>query len=236
MQKAIGDSSAVLEERLFSHHQAALTLIQERLQHPEVKDFNWLDLGCGRGQIILHLQRNLQPASRGKVNYFAFDVKGPYVASTQRIADTLGFKTVNPTIKPLSSFDQEYAAEEKFDFITFTNTVHELSPKVISSTIVDCLIRLKPDGSLFMYDFESFSKDEWELGALLWTRAEIQELLRDLVAGLGVPDCHLEVGQWPHKTCLAWNVNINRKHLGLSHAQLLERRGAAVEQLHKQTR
>ena len=49
----IGDSSAVLEfARMLPQHQAAITLLSSLLQNPQVDKFYWLDLACGKGQII----------------------------------------------------------------------------------------------------------------------------------------------------------------------------------------
>jgi ubiquinone/menaquinone biosynthesis C-methylase UbiE len=54
------DAKATLnKERLFAQHQAALTILQRELDSPKIKKYNWLDLACGKGQIIVHLIDNL---------------------------------------------------------------------------------------------------------------------------------------------------------------------------------
>ena len=56
----IADSSAFRDrERLLSQHQAALTLLQARLSTPGAPQLRWLDLACGRGQIIVSLDDEL---------------------------------------------------------------------------------------------------------------------------------------------------------------------------------
>jgi ubiquinone/menaquinone biosynthesis C-methylase UbiE len=44
---------------MLTQHQAALTLLQRLLADPGVSQLNWLDLACGKGQIITHLDENL---------------------------------------------------------------------------------------------------------------------------------------------------------------------------------
>ena len=71
----IGDSSAVLEfERMLPQHQAAITLLSSLLQNPQVDKFYWLDLACGKGQIISQLNENLTIENRKKIIYHGYDI------------------------------------------------------------------------------------------------------------------------------------------------------------------
>jgi 2-polyprenyl-3-methyl-5-hydroxy-6-metoxy-1,4-benzoquinol methylase len=177
MSNPIGDSKAILDQdRLLVQHQAALTLLQSRVQNPKVKDFHWLDLACGRGQIIVHLDGNLTPAARGKISYHIYDVRAGYVSTTRRKADLLGFKSVSQTTDSLEKIDTHLNRRELFDFITFTNTVHELSPKLVASTLVSCVLMLKQKGSLFTrtaVDFAGRCLPHVEL----WNLEELQKCL-----------------------------------------------------------
>ena len=110
----------------------------------------------------------------------------------------LGFKSVTQVTDSLSKLDTHHSREDLFDFITFTNTVRELSPRLVASTLVSCVLMLKQKGSLFVYDFESFPPDEHELGAIVWTRAEIQAIAGAMLNALGVKGYQPEVGQWRH--------------------------------------
>lgn len=71
----IGDSSAVLEfARMLPQHQAAITLLSSLLQNPQVDNFYWLDLACGKGQIISQLNENLTIENRKKIIYHGYDI------------------------------------------------------------------------------------------------------------------------------------------------------------------
>lgn len=76
----IGDSSAVLEfERMLPQHQAAITLLSSLLQNPQVDKFYWLDLACGKGQIISQLNENLTIENRKKIIYHGYDINVDYL-------------------------------------------------------------------------------------------------------------------------------------------------------------
>ena len=94
---SISDSSAVREKRVLAQHQAALTLIQGRIGSPNAQDYAWLDLACGRGQIIAHLEDNLSEVARGKISFYAYDVDQRYGRETRRIASRLGFNPSRST-------------------------------------------------------------------------------------------------------------------------------------------
>ncbi|MCX7004774.1 MAG: hypothetical protein NTV22_16085 [bacterium] len=62
---AIADSDAAHDIRkILPQHQSALTLLNGRLQNPAVTAVHWLDVACGRGQIIAQLNDNLSPDHR----------------------------------------------------------------------------------------------------------------------------------------------------------------------------
>jgi hypothetical protein len=65
---AIADSDAVHDiRRILPQHQSALTLLNSKLQNPAVQSFRWLDLACGKGQIISQLEENLSANQRQKL-------------------------------------------------------------------------------------------------------------------------------------------------------------------------
>jgi hypothetical protein len=54
------DSKAILDtERLLTQHQAIITIIQGLLGNPALTEYKWLDLACGKGQIISQLDINI---------------------------------------------------------------------------------------------------------------------------------------------------------------------------------
>ena len=71
----IADSNAVLmASRVFPQHQAALGLIKQLVQDPRKKKINWLDLACGRGQILANIENIISSSRLDKITYFGFDV------------------------------------------------------------------------------------------------------------------------------------------------------------------
>src|SRR4051812_2549168 len=74
------NSDAFADElRLLSQHQAIVTIVQQRLDDPALKNFLWLDIGCGPGQVLSQLEHNIGAKGRTKVKYFGFDANGDYL-------------------------------------------------------------------------------------------------------------------------------------------------------------
>lgn len=207
---AIKDSDAVLEkERLFAQHQAALTILQGLLDKPGITTFNWLDIGCGKGQIIVNLDDNLGEDSRKKIIYNGFDIKDDFLAIAQRKAESLNLNAVNGQVGDISNFANLHPEDNKFDFITLTNSIHELDPLQIPIILIECILRLSENGILFMYDMEALPYRE--LGAVAWTREEIHEILKVFLKSIGT-EYSPTPGKWKHKSCNGWNIQLNRSH------------------------
>lgn len=216
---SIGDSSAVrIQGGQLPQHQSALTLLQGRLAEPAVKELTWLDLACGRGQILDGLTDSLSHEERAKVIYWAYDVDQRYAKETHRSASDLGFTAVETVVGDLQKFDDVLAGETRFDFITLTNTVHEIEPDSLARLFANSVRRLAGDGILFVYDMERVKPPE--LGALPWAGSDIRTIARMLVAELGAPDYHPGVGRWHHRTVDGWNLQIARKNLAVSDEEL----------------
>jgi hypothetical protein len=127
----------------------------------------------------------------------------------------------------LSAFSKLYEDHVRFDFITLTNTTHEIGPSRLAIVIVDALLRLGSFGSLFIYDMEQISPPE--LGAVPWTREEMRAILGAVLRSLGARDYLLEVGRWKHRNCNAWNAQIQRQHLSFTDEQGWQLRKEAIE-------
>lgn len=224
----IADSSAFRDpERLLPQHQAALTLLQARLSAPTVTSLSWLDLACGRGQIILSLDSNLSPEARSKIAFWAYDLDQQYARETQKAAEQLGFASLQVNVGELSDFDRILPAGSLFDFVTLTNTVHEIEPVRLATLFATCLGRLAETGTLFIYDMDRISPPE--LGAVPWSRDDVRLVVRTLLDSLGASAYRPEVGLWNHRTCNGWNVQIERQHLGVSRADASKRMDAAIQ-------
>src|SRR5687767_15127788 len=139
MGGAIGDSNAFRSnDRTLPQHQAALTLLQGLLADPKVTTIDWLDLACGRGQIICCLDENLSVQARRKLRYVGYDVREEYTKETAKTAASLGLNSHHVKVGVLEDFSKVYG-ERLFDFITLTNTVHEVGAAQLATVLVECV-------------------------------------------------------------------------------------------------
>ena len=159
----IADSKAVLLDRVLPQHQAALVLLQEVVSDPNVQSVAWLDLACGRGQILSGVQEQVAVTSRGKIDYLGYDVSNDNAKAAGRLASAAGFRSHDVKIGSLADLGR-LLDRRRFDFITFTNTVHEVHPAQLALVLTEALFRLSPSGRLFIYDMESIRPPE--LGAV----------------------------------------------------------------------
>ncbi len=224
----IADSSAFLDSRrLLSQHQAALTIMQGMLDNPILDALTWLDLCCGKGQIIINLEENLSQESRSKIEYSAYDLKDEYLQSTIKKAETLGFKQCKGKSGDISDFPVLHPSKEKFDFISLTNSLHEFDPKFIPQFLIESILRLSEDGILFLYDMEHLPS--YELGAVTWSFEEIQEITSFLLNLCGVSNGYVpRAGKWRHKNVTAWNSQIQKKYIGVTDNQIIELLPSAI--------
>jgi ubiquinone/menaquinone biosynthesis C-methylase UbiE len=212
---AIADSNAYRSsERILSQHQAALTLLQSRVSTPGVSHLSWLDLACGRGQIIVFLDKNLSEVARAKIEYWAYDLDQDFARETRKTAEQLGFANFNASVGDLADFDRILPSDKLFDFITLTNTVHEIEPTKLAQLLVSSMQRLTPHGSLFIYDMETITPPE--LGAVPWSREHVRRIILRMLDALGATTYRPEVGLWQHSTTTGWNVQLERQHVDLS--------------------
>jgi SAM-dependent methyltransferase len=223
----IADSTAIRNsDRILPQHQAALTLLQGRLSVPNVTRLSWLDLACGRGQIILSLDKNLSTQARTKIDYWAYDLDQDFARETSKTAEALGFNSLDIRVGDLSDFDRILPEGVRFDFITLTNTVHEIEPIRLATLLANCLRRLTATGSLFIYDMERIKPPE--LGAVPWSRDDIKNVILRMLDGFGATTYRPEVALWNHSTTNGWNVQLERQHLGVSGEDAEARSGQAI--------
>lgn len=226
---SFADASAARQTgRVFPQHQAAITLLQGLVGNPRSSEICWLDLACGRGQIISSLDDNLKDTARRKVHYFGYDINDKYVSETSQRASSLGLAGNQCKVGDLSDFPK-LVPPGSFDFVTLTNAVHEIPPRDLASILVECILRLSPTGTLFVYDMETL--DPPELGAIPWLVEEIGAIFTEAVVALGARDYEPQTGQWPHKTCKAWNVQIHRAHLGVDQSILQDNANLAIQRV-----
>ena len=209
---SIADSDAYFNpERMLVQHQAALTLLQGMLANPAQGELQWLDVACGRGQIIAHLKDVLSDNHRQKIHYFGYDIDNAHSRIAKQTAEGLSLGAVNFEIGNLSRFHETVPQGQTFDFITLTNTVHEIHPTNLAEIIFNCVSRLSSDGCFFVYDMDQLPSAE--LGAVLWSASEIKSIVATMCAALGAGKYEPAVGQWQHRSCNGWNIQIQRPHL-----------------------
>ena len=59
------------DDRVLPQHQAIVTLLQGWLSDPAMERLRWLDLACGRGQILTGVRGGLSTSARKKVDWHA---------------------------------------------------------------------------------------------------------------------------------------------------------------------
>lgn len=214
----LADSDAIHDiRRILPQHQSALTLLNSKLQNPAISSFQWLDLACGKGQIISQLGENLSEKQRSKLSYTGYDINVEYTRIAERIADGLQLAQYNFIQGDMSRFSDLVTESSKFDFITCTNTAHELQPGAFAKLILDALIRLTDSGELFIYDMENLTNPE--LGALPWRVIEIGPLLNSMFEVLG-SSFQVEASGWSHSSCKGWSVTIQRHYIGKNDSEI----------------
>jgi ubiquinone/menaquinone biosynthesis C-methylase UbiE len=225
----IADSDAVLDGgRILPQHQAALTLLNAKLQDPDVTELRWLDMACGRGQIIAQLLENLTPENRKKLTYIGFDIHVDHTRVAERLASKLSLKGYSFYQGDLTKFSGIVDSPSNFDFITFTNTAHEVSPGDFSRIMLDAILRLSPSGELFIYDMESLT--EPELGALPWNANEISTLFKTIFEILE-PRFRVHPSTWSHKNCKGWTAVIQRRFVKSSNDEIRSKLEQVIPEL-----
>jgi len=224
----INDSDAYLnKDRLLAQHQAALSLLQGKLDKPGLTDLIWLDLGCGKGQIIVNLEHNIGDDARTKISYSAFDIIEEHLSITLKKAESLKFKNSNGKIGDISDFPNLFPVGNKYDFITLTNSIHEFSPLLIPDILFESIVRLSSTGLLFVYDMESLPS--LELGAITWTREEIHELLKSFFKHFDIQGYSPTPGRWNHSSCFGWNIQLSREYINVTDEELTVKKVLAIE-------
>ena len=168
-----------------------------------------------------------EPELRGKIGYHAYDIENQHTRISEKIAKGLNFRGVHVEVGEMEHFGKIFPAEQKFSFISFTNTVHELRPTMIGSLLVALLLRLSGNGILYIYDMETLPTPE--LGAVPWDGDDFKKLLIGIFADLGCQAIPLLVQRWEHSSCSGWSVNLHRNHLQVSDDKIVAGSDKAID-------
>lgn len=208
----IAASDAISDEsRDLAQHQAFVMWLQQHLADSAPGTLSWLDLGCGKGQVFFAIEKNLLPSARSRLAYVGVDGSSEHTEATETRALASRLKSVEvhqANLTNLSTF-----RGRTFDLVTIINTCHEIPPQNMAALIFDSIAMLTPEGRLLAYDMEQLPKDALELGALTWTRPEIDELTKALVASLEPTEGAVATGTWNHHSCTAWHMWVRRSWL-----------------------
>jgi hypothetical protein len=157
---------------------------------------------------------------RSQISFVGFDIENKHVRETERLAGKLKLGAVDGVVGELARFATLVDSDRSFSFITFTNTVHELPPVLVGSLLLHLILRLTPTGILYIADMESLSP--LELGAIPWDQNDVKRVIDCLYKLLGSKSS-ATVQRWPHKSCLAWSVQIERSAFDMTRDQLIEK-------------
>ncbi|GJM22515.1 MAG: hypothetical protein DHS20C15_24300 [Planctomycetota bacterium] len=213
----LGDSDAASDgSRQFPQHQAALTILQDIAANPQHSKARWLDLGCGRGQILHHLSHNLDSESRAKIHYCGIDVNHLHVRETERVAQGLELAGQEVRVAELHDAVMMLKEPSRFDFITLTNTTHELAPRALASTLIASVCLLSESGRFFAYDMERLPTPE--LGAVAWRAEEIRRILECVCRSLDAPEFKAACSRWQHQSCTSWSIQLNKRYVATTNS------------------
>ncbi|HET6372029.1 MAG TPA: class I SAM-dependent methyltransferase [Candidatus Polarisedimenticolia bacterium] len=124
-----------------------------------------LDVGCGRGLIIIRLAE-LFPRSR----FAGMDLSADAVASARQVASDKGLENLEFVQADLSDFDRT-AERDAFDFITTFDAVHDQARPL--NVLMGIHRALKRDGVYLMQDIRGSSRPERNvdhpIGTFLYT-------------------------------------------------------------------
>ena len=121
----------------------------------------------------------------------------------------------------LSLFTNSIHNTQKYDFITCTNTAHELQPGAFSAVVLDSLLRLSTPGQLFLYDMQSLI--EPELGALPWRGFEIGVLLNSVFEVIE-SNYRVHPSTWSHSTCKGWSIVVQKQYINKTEEDIMNKR------------
>lgn len=155
------DSGQSVLSSLEEHILPLVPELTERLR----KGISALDVGCGRGRILVKLAQ-LYPSSR----FTGIDISHAAIAHGQEEASALGLKNIEFHVVDASDFDQT-ADPEVFDLITTFDAIHDQARPL--NVLKGIHRALKPDGVYLMQDISGTShihRDiEHPIGTFLYT-------------------------------------------------------------------
>lgn len=221
MANSIADSDSIGIEKILVPHSTAISILSYLLSNFEKKEFKWLDLACGKGQILIQLGDNLDGNYRNILNITLVDIDNNALREATKIADDLELKNYSQEVYYLNEYCTQKLKEEEFDFITLINSIHEIKPKEIATVLIKSIIGLKENGFFYLFDQEILPDKELELGAITWTSFEIVQMFNEFFKQCNF-DYSITSNKWNHSKNTSWSVQINRNKINIDNKTLLD--------------
>jgi len=207
MNNTIADSDSIQIDTILVPHSNAISLLTHLLNNKKEGNVSWLDLACGKGQILNQLGDNLDKYYRGKIDLHLVDLNNESLRCATDVAHKLGLNSIDDHVSDICKYCTEALPENTLDFITFINTFHEIKPSELASVIISCLCALKDDGVFYLFDQEELT--EKELGAVTWSSVEVSTIINDFFKECEL-DCCVYANKWNHKAISSWSIQVQK--------------------------
>ena len=148
------------------------------LENSNKNDWEWLDLACGRGNLIEHCCESFGNDSN-KIHYNGLDKGDRYKNEFDLFVEEKNLRKylaeINFIIADFTSWKKcfhESKGISEYDWISFINVLHEIDPKEISAILLSMIKLCKKDGFIYFSDLEELVEPEAD--AITWTLEEIE--------------------------------------------------------------
>jgi ubiquinone/menaquinone biosynthesis C-methylase UbiE len=232
MNNSIADSDSIKIDTILVPHSNAISLLTHLLNIKKAGKASWLDLACGKGQILNQLGDNLDKYYRSKIDLHLVDLNNESLRCATDVAHKLGLSSIKENVSDIAKYCNDSLEENTFDFITFINTFHEIKPCELSNIITSCLCALKDEGVFYLFDQEKLT--ERELGAVTWSSVEVSSIINDFLRICELDYC-VYANKWNHKSISSWSIQIQKTHILNSKNAMLREKQELLTDLIKTT-
>lgn len=214
------DGGAAKEERMLSSHRVVVNELNTLLDN-HGDGFVWLDVGCGRGQVLREIGSVITSVGVGWIEYYGCDAARKYCDEASKQASESGFSAPDIRLKRVEDV-REVFGELRADFVTIINVLHELTPASLAVTLVDSFSCLGDDGVLHVHDLRRMT--EPELGAVCWDLPDLEEGLDPFLKLFHWRDSKCRIQRWGGVEAPDWSLKLERRKLQVDIDELASRR------------
>lgn len=223
----VHNGGAEKQPRMFASHRSVLDALRYLVLPHHRGVVTWLDVGCGRGQVLHGIQNMIGPEGVKRIRYVGCDGDRAYCAEAERFAQECGM--ADPEILCFR-FDrlEEKLSHLRADFVSMVNVFHELGPRLLATTLCDSLCRLSARGVMHVHDMTALDPGRPELGAVCWRADEVEGILDPLLTLFDWGGQSLRVQQYGNDEARDWSLDLQRQALTVSSDELARRRDRIV--------